>query len=75
LTPSSKTPRPDPTRPSERTRDAERREARTPAHADREPTDDEAELAEREELDPGVAENYEEMLERGANQKGEGRVP
>jgi hypothetical protein len=64
-----------PTRPSERTRDAERSDARTTAHADRLPTDEEAELAEREELDPRVADNYEEMLERGAHQKGEGRVP
>ena len=72
---SPETPRPEATRPSERTRDAERRDARTPAHADREPTAEEAELAEREELDPSVAENYEDMLERGANQKGEGRVP
>jgi hypothetical protein len=63
------------TRPNDRTRAAEREEARTPPHADREPTDDEEKLAERVELDPDVAEHYEEMIERGAKQKGEGRLP
>ena len=28
-----------------------------------------------EDLDPDVAENYEEMIERGADQRGEGRIP
>jgi hypothetical protein len=66
---------PEPTSPSDRTREAEQKEARTKVHADREPTPDEEKLAERDELDPEVAEHYEEMTERGAKQKGEGRVP
>ena len=63
------------TQPNDRTKAAEREEARTPPHADREPTEEEEKLAERAEPDPDVAEHYEEMLERGANQKGEGRLP
>jgi hypothetical protein len=63
------------TRPDSKTREAERDEARTPAHADREPTPDELEAAEEHDLDEGVAEHYEEMTERGAHQKGEGRLP
>jgi hypothetical protein len=40
------------------------------------PTEEDEAAAERaEELDPEVAEHYEEMAERGANQKGEGRLP
>ena len=63
------------TRPNEATREAERDEARTTAQADREPTPEEAAAAETNELDEGVAENYAEMAERGAKQKGEGRLP
>jgi hypothetical protein len=63
------------TRPSDRTKAAEEEEARTPPHADREPTEDEERLAERTKPDPEVAEHYEEMTERGAHQKGEGRIP
>ena len=65
----------EPTRPNDRTRAAEREEARTPAGADREPTEDEEKLAERTNPDPEVAEHEKEMAERGANQKGEGRLP
>ncbi|HEY5012840.1 MAG TPA: hypothetical protein VIK61_09070 [Acidimicrobiia bacterium] len=68
-------PETQPTRPSDRTRVAEREEARTTARADREPTADEEQRAEAQTLDPEVAEHYEEMTERGANQHGEGRVP
>lgn len=66
---------PDTTRPSKSTRETEREDAQTKAHADREPTADEAKLAEGRKLDPDVAEHYEEMAERGANEKGEGRLP
>jgi hypothetical protein len=45
------------------------------ADAGREPTPDEEEAAERNEPDEEVAEHYEEMTERGAKQRGEGRVP
>ena len=63
------------TRPSDATREAEREDATTKSHADREPTADEEKLAEGTKPDPAVAEHYEEMAERGANQKGEGRLP
>ncbi|HUZ20650.1 MAG TPA: hypothetical protein VMU75_08785 [Acidimicrobiales bacterium] len=64
------------------TRQAEREEARARHVADREPTREESELAddgEQELRDRGavgtVAQHYEEMIERGANERGEGRVP
>ena len=63
-------------RPSEATREAERREAQADHVPDRAPTANEARSApEREDLAEGVAENFEEMAERGANVKGEGEVP
>ncbi len=64
-----------PTRPSRETRAAEREEAEQPAGADRMPTEDEERLAEEHKVNESVAEHEEEMLERGANQRGEGRVP
>ena len=39
------------------------------------PTGDEEAKAEENALDPEVAEHEREMLERGANQQGEGRLP
>jgi hypothetical protein len=63
------------TRPSDATHEAEREDAATKSHADREPTKDEEQRAESTKPDPAVAEHYEEMAERGANQKGEGRLP
>jgi hypothetical protein len=65
----------EPTRPTRETRDEERVDAQRSAGADREPTDEEAAAAEQNELDPEVAEHEREMAERGARQKGEGRVP
>jgi hypothetical protein len=64
-----------PTRPSPDTRATERDDARRPAGADREPTPDEAARADARELDPEVTEHEREMGERGANQKGEGKIP
>ncbi|HEX4491251.1 MAG TPA: hypothetical protein VH914_08620 [Acidimicrobiia bacterium] len=64
----------DSTRPTGRTRETEREDAQTKAHADREPTPEEEKLAEKNQLDPEAAKNYEDMAERGANQKGEGRI-
>jgi hypothetical protein len=64
-----------PTRPSRETRDAEREEADRKAGADREPTEDEERLAEQHTTDESVAEHEAEMLEKGAHQEGEGRVP
>jgi len=66
---------PDTTRPTPTTRDAERAEAEVHAQPDRMPTDDEEAKADENELDPEVAEHEREMLERGANQQGEGRLP
>jgi hypothetical protein len=64
-----------PTRPSDDTRAAEREDAQRKAGADREATPEEGERAEARELQPEVAEHEREMAERGANQKGEGRLP
>jgi hypothetical protein len=64
-----------PTRPTKETRDAERNEAEMRGQADRMPTAEEEEKADEHELDPEVAEHEREMAERGAKQKGEGRIP
>jgi hypothetical protein len=64
-----------PTRPSSETRAAERDEAQRPAGADREATSEEAARADEWELDPDVAEHEREMIQRGAHQQGEGRLP
>jgi hypothetical protein len=63
------------TRPSKDTVREERSEAKAKADAGREPTPDEEEAADRNEPDERVAEHYEEMIERGADQEGEGRLP
>jgi hypothetical protein len=61
------------TNPSRATRDEEARDARVEAGADHV---DETSLPETDaELDPEVADHYEEMTERGAQQRGEGRLP
>ena len=61
------------TRPSGATRAEEDRDAKVEAGAD--DTDDEGAERAPEEAGEGVAEHYEEMIERGAAQQGEGRVP
>ncbi|MBV8949727.1 MAG: hypothetical protein JOZ99_02545 [Actinobacteria bacterium] len=63
------------TNPSRATRDEEAREAQTRAGAPEKPTPEEERLADSNRLDPEVAEHEREMTERGANQKGEGRLP
>jgi hypothetical protein len=63
------------TRPSAETRDAERVEAHAKHESDRAPTPQEEAAAEAELADPNVAEHEKEMLQRGANQQGEGRLP
>jgi hypothetical protein len=65
----------DATRPSAATRKAEDAEARAEHDSDRAATPEEEAAAEPHDLDPDVAEHEEEMLERGADQKGEGRLP
>jgi hypothetical protein len=61
------------TRPSDRTREEEAREAGERHVAGREPTADEEAAAEREDVDPATRQAYEEALERGARQQGEGK--
>jgi hypothetical protein len=64
-----------PTRPSPQTRAAERADASRTAAADRQPTPEEEQIADSLELDPEVAKREKEMLERGAHQEGEGKLP
>lgn len=61
-------------RPSKSTRAAEEEDAAVKPGADRMPTEEEEKLAEQHEVDRDVAEHAAEMYERGADQKGEGRV-
>jgi len=63
-----------PTRPSAETRKAEHADAEAKHESDRAPTPQE-EAAAAQDVEPDVAAHEEEMLERGANQQGEGRVP
>jgi hypothetical protein len=63
-----------PIRPDAATKAEERQDAHVPAGADREPTPEESALAEEHSVDPKAAEHEREMAERGANQKGEGRI-
>ena len=65
----------DQTPVSEATREAERREAQMPADAGQMPTPEEEAAAEQNDVDPAVARAEKEAAERGANQKGEGRLP
>lgn len=65
----------DRTRPNESTRAAERDDAGTRPGPGREPTEEEQRLAELHKVDSEVAEHAEEMYERGAEQRGEGRIP
>jgi len=61
------------TKPSGDTRAEEGREAKKAHDGGRGPTADEAKAAEKNKVDEKTREGYEEMLERGANQKGEGK--
>jgi hypothetical protein len=62
------------TRVSNETREAERREAHMPADPGAMPTPEEEAAAELNDVDPAVAAAEKEAAERGANQKGEGRI-
>jgi hypothetical protein len=64
-----------PMRPSRETRETEAEDARRPAGADRPPTDEEGAKAEEQELAPDVAAHEREMQQRGAEDRGEGRIP
>jgi hypothetical protein len=64
------------TTPSGATRAEEEKDARVEPGADTDTDNSDADRAPtREELDPQVAESYEEAIERGADQRGEGRLP
>ncbi|MGE0881693.1 MAG: hypothetical protein AB7L13_05600 [Acidimicrobiia bacterium] len=58
---------------TDETRQAERNDANRQHQPDRRPTKAEDKAAPKN-VDDNVAEHYEEMMERGANQKGEGRI-
>lgn len=62
------------TTPSKATRDEERTEATATATPDRIPTPEEEKAAERNSLDPKAATAAKDAYERGANQRGEGRI-
>jgi hypothetical protein len=65
-----------PTRPSGTTRDAEAADAQVHASPDDMPTAEEEEAAERAGTPSAdVTKTYEEAVERGAKQQGEGRLP
>ena len=65
----------EPTDPTDETRQAEEADALARHDADREPTEDETRVAEAEgDLDPSVAEHFEEMDRLGADVKGEGQI-
>jgi hypothetical protein len=59
---------------SDATKAADRADAQAAHEPDRMPTEDESTRAEQHQLDPNAAAHYEEMAERGAKQRGEGRV-
>lgn len=65
---------PDPDATNPETVAADEADARASHGADRMPTPEEEAAAERNQLDPDVAEAYEEAIERGANVKGEGEI-
>jgi hypothetical protein len=71
----------DRTTPDDETEAAETEDAAVTRGADRPPTTDEEEAADRAREDPDiagdpedVAAHYDEMAERGVEQKGEGRI-
>ena len=59
---------------SDETRQAEREESVAAHEPDRPPTPEEEQEADGRSVDPGVRTNYEEMIERGAEVRGEGQV-
>ena len=59
---------------SEATRTSEKRDAEARHVADRPATQDEADEADRQKLEDGVAEHYREMTDKGVKEPGEGRI-
>ncbi len=66
---------PDSTRPSSETRAEEAKEAKLPIDAGRPPTPEEERAADEQSVSPGTAAAEKDMVERGARQQGEGRLP
>jgi hypothetical protein len=64
----------DRTEVSDSTKEAEREEAQAPHESDRPPTEEEEEETAEGAVDEDVRRHHQEMDERGANQRGEGRV-
>ena len=63
------------TTPSKATRAEEGRDAQVSAGVQPVPPGSDDDAPEATKSDPDIAEHYEEMIERGADQRGEGRLP
>jgi hypothetical protein len=64
-----------PTEPDDKTTAEDERDAQAAHDADRPPTEDEEEAADRHSsLDPASAEAYKDAIERGAAIEGEGQI-
>jgi hypothetical protein len=61
------------TRPSRETREEEAREALKAHDSGAEPSAGEETAADENPVDPAAREHYQEMVERGARQEGEGK--
>jgi hypothetical protein len=64
----------DHTKPNDATRQSDRDALHAEHTANEVPTPDEEAAAERNTVDPETPEHYQEMTDKGANQKGEGRL-
>jgi hypothetical protein len=60
---------------SPETRKAETEDALVVARPDRPATPDEEALADEEQVDDEVREHYQDMAERGVQERGEGHIP
>jgi hypothetical protein len=65
----------DHTTPNDATRQADRDALKAEHGAPQAPSSDEEQAADANQVDGGVKEHYEDMVERGAHQQGEGRLP
>jgi len=65
---------PDPDATDDATRQVDEDDAQASHGADRMPTAEEERIADELELDPQVAEAYEDAIQRGANVEGEGKI-
>jgi hypothetical protein len=64
----------DPDAVDEASRQVDEDDAKSKHSADRMPTPEEEKIADDLQLDPDVADAYEDAIERGANVKGEGQI-